>query len=161
LLPLPVNSARIVSSPAGSFRDWCEHCGPTRFNKVLSQGHPIATGCYAVILREPAIESRGSTLRPVVSVFTIGSKELGEVEVVLTPVGGTVSSIGEGIPLVSGSQDLLGGPQALGTRGLPGLHGCQPPFEAGLSFVGLRPHWKHARLPIGSCCGAERTLRRV
>lgn len=51
----------------------------------------------------------------------------------LTPVGSKVTSIGEGIPLVTGCQNLLGGPQALGKRCLPGLQGCQPPFEVGRS----------------------------
>ncbi|MGH3477805.1 MAG: hypothetical protein ACRDQD_13295 [Nocardioidaceae bacterium] len=102
----------------------------------MSQGHPIAPGCFAVFLRVLAIQSRGSTLRPVVAVFTIGSQELSLVEVVLTPVGSKITSIGEGIPLVSGCQDLLGGPQPLGKRCLPGLQGCQPPFEVGLSIIG-------------------------
>ena len=114
---------------------------PTRFNTFLSQGHPIAPGCFAVFLRALAIESRGSTLRPVVAVFTIGSQELGLVEVVLTPVGSTVTTIGDGVPLVSGCQDLLGGPQALGKHCLPGLQRCQPPFEAGRSFIGYPIEW--------------------
>ena len=54
----------------------------------------------------------------------------------LTPVGSKVSSIGEGVPLVSGGQDLLGDPHALDKRRLPGLQGCQSPFEVGLSFIG-------------------------
>ena len=94
---------------------------PTRFNTFLSQGHPIAPGCFAVFLRVLAIQSRGSTLRPVVAVFTIGRQKLGKVEGVVMPVGREVAFVGEGIPLVGGGQDLLDGPPALGQRHLPGL----------------------------------------
>jgi hypothetical protein len=110
---------------------------PARFNTAPSQGDPIETGCSAVILRLLAIKGRGSTLRPVVAVFTVGSsQELSTVEVVLTRVGGKVSIIGQRIPLVSGIQDLLGVSHALGERCLPGLQVCQPLFEIDVSFVG-------------------------
>ena len=127
--------------------------GPTRINTVLNQGHPIAAGCDAVILRVPAIQSRGSTLRPIIAVFTIGGQKLGEVAVVVTPVGGTISSISEGVPLVSGSQNLLDGPHTLDKCRLPRLQSCQPPLKVVLTFIGNpidRNRHQH-RLPLASC----------
>ena len=80
------------------------------------QGNPITASRRTVLLRQPAIERRGATLRQATAVLTVSGEKLGAVEVLLARFGSEVSLIGEGIASVGGSQDLLDGPYTLGDR---------------------------------------------
>jgi hypothetical protein len=91
-----------------------------RGRRSHGQCHPITTRCRAVVLRVLTIQGRGSPLRPGIAVLGTDIQELREIPIVLAPLGSTVSSFGEGIPLVGDGQDRAGCPHAIVTRRFQG-----------------------------------------
>ena len=91
--------------------------------RVFGQGDPVLMRCGAVTLRVLPVESGPATQREVVPVRVARGQEASLVEDVLACIAPRVSGVGNGITLVSGSQDLARGPHALVESLLADLQG--------------------------------------
>ena len=76
---------------------------------VLSEGNPVAMGCFSIALRVLPVESCTPTQRGVVPVPVARGQEVRPVEVLLACIASDVSGLGDRIALVSGSHDLVRG----------------------------------------------------
>jgi hypothetical protein len=109
--------------------------------RALGQMNPIIVGCRPIVPGVLAIHSSATPFWPVIAVANLirRGQHSGKIQTILSLVGSGISGIGRNVPLLGGSQDLVGVLHALVERGLSSRHIGLTTLEVALASFGVRP----------------------